>query len=219
MTIKSGVVLKDLTTEAKELLANSSTAEDVSPSDLNSLGAEITGAFDNKIIKFIESFTDWASLAHITNDQKHGTVLIAKTKYRVNQVLQALWQGLYGNRTQEEMERHEKMELDSVRFSDYENMSYRDSLVSIQDLPQEGAQEQMDFETANNITRQVEGQLRYETFLALFEAFRSLYELTTEDTWKYVPWQEVDKRKSNTASVAMALLRGRSKLPTSDEQD
>lgn len=218
MVIKSGVVLKDLTTEAKELLNNTSTADDVNPTKLNKLGAEITGEFDKHMISFMEKFTDWTELASITPDQKHGTVHIAKTKYRINQVLQALWQGLYGNRSQEELERHEKMELDSVRYSDYENMVYRDSLVSIQDLPQAGAQEQMDFETANNITRQVEGQLRFDAFKALFDGFKSLYELTCEDSWKYTPWQEQDKRKSNSASVAMDILRRRNKLPTSDEQ-
>ena len=204
--------------QATELLNNTSTSEDINPTKINTHGAEITGAFDKCMVDFQEKFTDWAELASITPDQKHGTVLIAKTKYRLNQTLQALWQGLYGNRTQEEVERHEKMELDSVRYSDYENMTYRDSMVSIQDLPAEGAQEQMDFDTANRVTRQVEGQLRFDTFKALFDGFRTMYELACEDTWKYVPWMEVDKRKSNTASVAMAILSRRHKLPSADEQ-
>lgn len=210
-------ILKSLKDEATELLNNTSTTEDVNPTHMNQLGAEITGVYDNHSQDFIEKFAEWMELAALVPDQKHGTVAIAKTKYRINQVLQALWQGLYGNRTKEEMERGLKTELDSVRYSDYENMKFRDASVSIQDLPQEGAQEQMDFETANAITRQVEGQLRYDAFKALFDSMRSLYELTCEDTWKYVPWEEKDKRKANTADVAMALLRRRAKVSSEEE--
>lgn len=205
-----------LQAQAIDTLANVSTAEDIKPTSANSHGAEITAEFDKHIVNFVSNFTDWAEIANQTPDQKHGTIMIAKTKYRINQVLQALWQGLYGNRTQEEVIKDSKQELDSVRYSDYSNMNYRSTLVSSLDLPEEGAQQQLSFEEANNVVRQVEGELRFTAFKSLFDAFKSLYELTCEDTWTYTPWEEKDKRKSDTASLAMALMQRRAKLPASE---
>lgn len=222
-------ILPDLSTQAKQAVNNLSTTEDVNPTKVNNLGAEITGAFDKHMINFMENFTDWSELSSQMPDQRFGNVMIAKIKFPINQVLQALWQAVYGNRTKEEVERHQKLELSSVRFSALENMNYRDTVVSSKyevdtngnvtgELPEEGAQHSLDLATATAITNQAEGQLRYATMKSLLDGFTSLYELTCEDTWKYVPWQEVDKRKADTASVAQAIMARRSKLPTADEQ-
>lgn len=207
---------KNNTQAAQDMLANSSTSEDISETKLNQLGAEIVGAMDDSMQLFYSNFADWAALAHTLPDQRHGTVLISKVKYRINQVLQALWQGCYGNRTTEEVKRGERLERDSVRYSDKEYMDFRTGMVSSLDAPAEGAAEQMSFEQANILTRAYEAELRFATFKPLLDAFTKLYELTCEETWIYKPWDETDKRTVNSAAVATMLMRQRAKAPAAE---
>jgi len=202
--------------QAIENINNTSTAEDVDPSKINSKGAEIIGQMDDAMQSFYSNFTDWHQLADTMQDQRHGTVAVAKIKYPINQVLQALWQAVYGNRTKEELARGEQTDRPSVRFSAFENMNYRSSLVSSLDQPEEGAEQGPDLADETKVVNAFEGELRFGAMKPLLDAFMNLYQLTCDETWEYTPWNEVDKRKANTASVASALMRARGRLPAAE---
>lgn len=101
---------------------------------INNLGAEIVSAASNEFDTFAEKFAEWATIASVMPDQRHGTVMIAKTKYRLQQMLQALHQSIYGNRSIEELARGERMERNSVMYCDLENsgtvtLSFRARLI------------------------------------------------------------------------------------------
>lgn len=179
---------------------------------INNLGAEIVSAASNEFDTFAEKFAEWATIASVMPDQRHGTVMIAKTKYRLQQMLQALHQSIYGNRSIEELARGERMERNSVMYCDLENQRYRNSVLpSTLDLPEDGAQTQEDFSDAQKRVNALEGDLRIDAWEHLYRSLKALYELTCEESFVYAPWNEPDRRQSNPAMTAYNMLKSSKK--------
>lgn len=181
-------------------------------SKLNNLGAEIVGEASEHFDDFAEKFAKWATIASVMPDQRHGTVMIAKTKYRLQQMLQALHQSIYGNRSIEELARGERMERNSVMYCDLENQRYRNSVLpTTMDLPEDGAQSQEDFSDATKRVNALEGDLRIDAWESLYKSLKAIYELTCEESFVYAPWNEPDRRQANPAIVAYTMLKSNKK--------
>lgn len=198
------VNIEQMETEQKEIGAVSSLTMKKSGSLLKYL----VEGFEEYAMKF----NNWADFAVQMENSDEVSQVARRLEYNFNQKCSQAWLALYGNRTQEQVQRHEGVE-GRIRFCASENFNYWESVWETTKDEEDGIWGPSN-KKANAAVRFEEARLNWEMCMAEYELWSNMYGLVTGQAFTYKPFTEHVERpmSDNNKSLAAKLMASKSQL-------
>jgi hypothetical protein len=171
-------------------------------------GSRAAGSFlsvlEKHQAKFNDALAEWLDLASQMDPDPNGKTMIeSRLSYPFYNEAQQSYIALYGNRTEEEVQTGQKMEIANNRYSARENLAYRENRWdAIKD--EEDGMNGPSYAKSSAYTYLMEARLNFGMMQAKHALNVAMYELLNGIPFVYKPYEE--KVKVRTTGSANAKL-------------